>query len=1017
MAIIGFVDGMEGGYVIGWAANPPDTASCVITITDDDGHVLATGKAARRRPDLSVLGLGRVSLGFRIPVTCGAAPHRLHVRANGEDISDPPLKAGAGQYDAVCLIKEGRLTGWVTERCVNFEAPYIKAINQNGMIVAAGQASIDAGEIDPFFTPARFALDLADACFGAGEQLLVVYAGDVAVARLTCTLSLQGNLDELNATSCAGWLLSPEAPARVFTVQIFRDGKKSGEAICNVPRDDVRAIYPGCGKPGFGFTFPPPAPDPLSISMISLRLPGAVTDLFAGPYAVGSRAAAITAAQRASQLSYRLENLGPAERSVLQQALTEFITQARRGDKFLVPNQARDARPSRLAIIIPVYRGIEATQACIDSVLAHRDSAIHQLVIINDGSPEAEMAPMLASYYGEDNVALLNNPENLGFVQTVNRGLNFCIGADVLLLNADTILHAGGLAELQRAAYASPEIGTVTALSNNATIFSYPSIDLQTDALDDIGWAELAAAALKENAGLVVDVPTGHGFCLFIKAEVLRRVGRLDEAFGRGYGEENDFCARAASLGYRNVAAAAVIVEHRESISFAGERPSLIAQNMPRLNTLYPEYMPVVTEFERQDGMRRARWALDRLRLARAAAAGAKFSLVVSNGLDGGTKQAIADFERAANSKNVSVLRLRAQESGLLELSCESPAIAANFLPNETDDLLALLHAANPAHVQLHQLLGFPSHFIATMQDWAKTRHAIYFAHDFYAICPRVTMIDAIGRFCDVADTGTCARCIEMGGAHEASRLTELTPAAHRALFSGLLASMTHVVAPSANAAGYLQRAFPGLAVQAIPHPEQHAGIATTARAGNFDEILLLGAIGPHKGSDKLLEIARRARLTHPHLNFRIIGYTNMDEKLEKIGNVTITGKYSAETLPALINATEGKLALFLSTWPETYSYTLSEVVKYGFVPLVPNIGAPAERVRAAKFGAVFPFPIDAETVLNLLDAIAAGQIPTHAAGATPAAFMPTEADLARAATILFPQPAFSAPKKVKKSK
>jgi hypothetical protein len=142
-----------------------------------------------------------------------------------------------------------------------------------------------------------------------------------------------------------------------------------------------------------------------------------------------------------------------------------------------------------------------------------------------------------------------------------------------------------------------------------------------------------------------------------------------------------------------------------------------------------------------------------------------------------------------------------------------------------------------------------------------------------------------------------------------------------------------------------------------------------------------------------------------------------MDEALEKIGNVTITGKYSAETLPNLIDATEGKLALFLSTWPETYSYTLSEVVKYGFVPLVPDIGAPAERVRAAKFGAVFPFPIDAEILLQLLDNIAAGQVPLYESGATPAAFMPTLADLTRAATFLAPQADISAPKKAKKSK
>ena len=166
-------------------------------------------------------------------------------------------------------------------------------------------------------------------------------------------------------------------------------------------------------------------------------------------------------------------------------------------------------------------------------------------------------------------------------MRTVNRGLAVADGTDVLLLNSDAVLHAGGLEELKRVAAAHPEIGTITALSNNATIFSYPDSSLRREALDDIEWTELAAMALERNAGQVADVPTGHGFCMFIKGEVLHRLGQLDEAFGRGYGEENDFCARAAALGYRNVAAGGVLVEHKESISFGNERAGLMAQNMP----------------------------------------------------------------------------------------------------------------------------------------------------------------------------------------------------------------------------------------------------------------------------------------------------------------------------------------------------------------------------------------------------------------------------------------------------
>ncbi len=115
-------------------------------------------------------------------------------------------------------------------------------------------------------------------------------------------------------------------------------------------------------------------------------------------------------------------------------------------------------------------------------------------------------------------------------------------------------------------------------------------------------------------------------------------------------------------------------------------------------------------------------------------------------------------------------------------------------------------------------------------------------------------------------------------------------------------------------------------------------------------------------------EIAQLARLTHPHLHFRVIGFTNIDTELTAIGNVTITGRYRQEELASHLAETKGWLALFLSAWPETYSYTLSEAVRAGFVPLVPDIGAPAERVRAARYGAVFPFPSPAAAVLETIE-------------------------------------------------
>jgi GT2 family glycosyltransferase len=991
MPIKGHVDDMEGSYVVGWAASVPDTGNCAITITDDNGQLLAKGRASRHRADLAAVGLGRTTLAFRIPVPHIQAPRTLRIFANGEELPGSPLATGPGLFDGHCWMEGYAVTGWVSERRAEAEAPFISIVNHLGIEVGRGPSHFEKDSKDPLFTPARFAIPLDDSCFGAGEMPLSVFVNDQLLGRTACNLALRGNIEIISATQVMGWLVAPDFPQRSFELEVYRDGALAGLAKCEHERVDVRNIFPDCGPAGFDTQLDPATHTATEAVTLSLRFPGSDRELFESPYVIASRPAAVVAVYEAARLANTgLPGLSPAARAVMGQALREYLTRVRNEDGATLPRQAQTSLPApvrgRVAIIIPIYRGVAITKACIESVLAHRGPT-DLLILINDHSPDADMAGMLAPYDTVENVLLLTNEQNLGFVRTVNRGMALAEGMHAVLLNSDTVMHAGGLDELLRVAGEHPEIGTVTAISNNATIFSYPHTELRQPRLDDISWPELAALALRENAGRCVDVPTGHGFCMLIKAEVIRRIGLLDEGFGRGYGEENDLCARTAALGYRNVAAGGALVEHKESISFANERASLLAQNLPRLNALYPEYTPVIMEFERVDGMRPLRWALDRARLLRARAAGARFTLVVANALEGGTPKAIRDIESYVGYGGAETLTLRVTSAGLLELECKTPLLRASFLASETDELLAVLEAAAPGHVLVHQLLGFPLAFLTAFQPWLAGRHSVFWAHDFYPLCPRVTMIDAIGRFCGGADADTCARCLEMGGAHENAALDELSPAEHRALFAGLLGSFTNVLTPSENAATYLRRIFPGVTFQVQPHPEPATGIAAQPRAGTDDELVLLGAIGTHKGSQKLLEIAQRARLTHPHLHFRIIGYTNIDKQLKAIGNVTITGKYKPEELPRHLAEAKGRLGLFLPVWPETYSYTLSELVRHGFIPLVPDIGAPAERVRAAKYGVVFPFPIDPETVLKLIDGIASGEVKPFGKGATPDRF------------------------------
>jgi glycosyltransferase involved in cell wall biosynthesis len=131
-----------------------------------------------------------------------------------------------------------------------------------------------------------------------------------------------------------------------------------------------------------------------------------------------------------------------------------------------------------VSVILPVYRGIEMTRRCIEAampgVLAMEGAV---LLAINDGSPDQGMQAMLesllASWPGRFEV--LENPVNLGFVGTVNRGLAHFAAQDVVLLNSDVIVPADWLQRLQAEAYSHPRVGTVTPFSNNATICSFPN--------------------------------------------------------------------------------------------------------------------------------------------------------------------------------------------------------------------------------------------------------------------------------------------------------------------------------------------------------------------------------------------------------------------------------------------------------------------------------------------------------------------------------------------------------------
>lgn len=250
-----------------------------------------------------------------------------------------------------------------------------------------------------------------------------------------------------------------------------------------------------------------------------------------------------------------------------------------------------DVAACEVAIVIPVFNASALVERCLDSVIAHT-SGKARLILIDDASSDPAIAPLLERYQSRPHLRVLRNEHNRGFTASANRGIAAAGKADVVLLNADTQVGPNWLQGLRRAAYSHAQVATATAVSDNAGAFSVPELEQENPWPAAWSFAD-AARALWQQAGLAWPrLPTGNGFCMYIRRSVIDAVGLLDEAaFPQGYGEENDFCQRAAREGFEHVIAGNVLVGHARSASFGSQRRLELGQaGMAVLRGRWPDY-------------------------------------------------------------------------------------------------------------------------------------------------------------------------------------------------------------------------------------------------------------------------------------------------------------------------------------------------------------------------------------------------------------------------------------------
>ncbi|MBN9576678.1 MAG: methyltransferase domain-containing protein [Alicycliphilus denitrificans] len=631
------------------------------------------------------------------------------------------------------------------------------------------------------------------------------------------------------------------------------------------------------------------------------------------------------------------------------------------------PAQPLTAPDHPVDVIVPVYRGLADTRLCINSVLAAPVRTPYRLVVINDCSPEPEVTAWLRERAAQDErITLLENEQNLGFVGTVNRGMQLSADNDVLLLNSDTEVANDWLDRIRSAAYGDQRIASVTPLSTNATICSYPRFCEDNPLPAGYDTARLDALCARTNPGAVVDVPTGVGFCMYIRRDSLRQVGLFDtENFGKGYGEENDFCQRAASKGWRNLHLLDTFVLHTGGVSFGDSKSPRERAAMETLARLHPRYARDVHAFVQADPARPYRLALD---VARIREAHLPVVLAVLHDRAGGTLRHVRELAQyLASQAQFLTLTPAPGSCVLLRMAAESESFELAFrLADQFDDLLQLLRSLGVCHVHYHHLLGHG----AQVYELAALLGVAYdfTAHDFYSYCTHITLTGESGRFEGESAPGQC-RCCPPGMA--APLAGAGTVAQWRSANAQLLTGARLVLAPSHDTARRIAAFAPAARVLTVPHTDiatdapQPQPAPTPLPAGRPLKIAVLGALSTIKGADILEATAQQAARQDAPVEFHLLGYAYRHLQTQPRARLTVHGEYADADLPGLLAWLRPDLVWFPALWPETYSYTLSAALQAGLPVAVPDIGAFAERVAARPWSWICPWD---QTAMQWLD-------------------------------------------------
>lgn len=227
----------------------------------------------------------------------------------------------------------------------------------------------------------------------------------------------------------------------------------------------------------------------------------------------------------------------------------------------------------------------------------------------------------------------------------------------------------------------------------------------------------------------------------------------------------------------------------------------------------------------------------------------------------------------------------------------------------------------------------------------------VYLVHDYFAMCPRITLLTAQGVYCGTEfSPEACRRCVALGVGSDVSVLPGCDVRQWREVMRAFFGQIQEVRAFSKDTQRRMMRAFPGIIVTCVPHAPLAKRLRKPTLSSNPIVIGVFGAIGILKGIRPLFDLADFLA-TVGQIHIVVIG--RLEEPYKGNGDIVVHGRYAREELPDLVERYGINVALFPSVWPETFSYVSQEIMQMGMPLVCYNLGAVPERLEHYPYGVV----------------------------------------------------------------